>query len=308
MYGISNNNLKKSMRKCLLWEMGNIFNEYANLVKYHEMLGTFKVVGVTSDVSIYSKVKGYTYISKNNLKCSDFEIIIIMAQDNALKAIYSEALHMGIRKENIFSYHVLKQENFDIDKYMRIKKNPPSIFSNTCWGGITYHSLDLEFTSPLINMYESTTDYLKLLRNPHKYMEEKLEFIETGYDIYAKKNFPIIKCGDIKLYFNHYDSFEDARDCWERRKLRIDWDNLFVMMHTDNPRLAKEFVSLPYKKKICFVPFESEETSLVYVELCEKTKTELWPLVTGMATGRYPYYDVFDLVEKGKLTKIVEFN
>ena len=114
------------MRKCLLWGMGNIFNEYANLVKYHEMLGTFKVVGVTSDVSIYSKVKGYTYISKNNLKNSDFEIIIIMAKDSALKEIYSEALNLGIGKENIFSYHVLKQENFDIEKYMRIKKNPPS--------------------------------------------------------------------------------------------------------------------------------------------------------------------------------------
>ena len=80
------------------------------------------------------------------------------------------------------------------------------------------------------------------------------------------------------------------------------------MMHTDDTRLAQEFANLQYEKKICFVPFESEETSLVYVELCERTKIELWPLVIGMATGHYPYYDVFDLSEEAKITKIVEIN
>ena len=36
---------------------------------------------------------------------------------------------------------------------LNLRKNPPSIFSKNCWGGLTYHSLDLEFTSPFINMF-----------------------------------------------------------------------------------------------------------------------------------------------------------
>ena len=79
-------------------------------------------------------------------------------------------------------------------------------------------------------MYESTEDYLKFLSDPKRYIAEDLELVEMGYNETLKINFPIAKCGDILLNFNHYESFETANECWERRKKRIDWDNLFVMM------------------------------------------------------------------------------
>lgn len=35
----------------------------------------------------------------------------------------------------IISYRALKIPLIDLKKYMVIRNNPPSIFSNNCWGG-----------------------------------------------------------------------------------------------------------------------------------------------------------------------------
>ena len=35
---------------------------------------------------------------------------------------------------------------------------------------------------------------------------------------------------DIKLYFNHYKTNEEAEEKWEERKKRMNMDNLFILM------------------------------------------------------------------------------
>lgn len=298
------------MKKCLLWGTGVCFEQNVNLVKFHEITGHFEVVGVTSNTAIYNEIRGYQYIYKSDLKNVNFDIVVIMAYETLFKEIYSEVQSLGIPQERIFKYDILCHPDLNIEKYIMLKKNPPSIFSNNCWGGVTYHSIGLEFTSPFINMYESETDYLKLLKNPKRYMRENLEFVNMCYNAELKIDFPVAKCGDILLYFNHYDSFESAKNCWERRKKRIDWDNLFIMMYTENRNLAQEFAKLSYKKKVCFVPFESDEESLLYVEFRNKkgmAELPFWKIVIGMAKGNYPYYDIFDLLEEAKFTKVADF-
>lgn len=289
--------------------MGKCFSEHVNLVKFHEMTEQFKVIGITSNTSVYSEIRGYKYISKNNIKNTDFDIVIIMADGTTFSSIHSEILELGIKEEHILSYRILFHHNFNVDKCIQLKKNPPSIFSNNCWAGYTYHSLGLEFTSPLINMFESETDYLKLLKDPKKYMNETLQLVDTGYNVFYKKEYPIVKCGDITLNFLHYNSFEQALDCWNRRKQRINWDNLFVMMYTESYDTAHEFTKLPYTKKICFVPFNSDDKSLICVDfrhVNEMPNLSFTDIVCRMATGACPYYDVFDLIMDTKFTKIAE--
>lgn len=299
------------MKRCLLWGTGYVFREYVNLVKYHELLKHIEVVGVTSNTSIYSEIRGYRWISKNELKNIHVDIVILMVKGEVVKQIYAEAIGAGFLPEQIFTFGVLKQEKFDINKYMRIRKNPPTIFSNICWGGCTYHSLGLEFTSPLINMFESDSDYIKLLKNPKYYMEQKLDLQREGYNEVSKLNYPIARCGDVELFFCHYSTFEEANECWERRKKRINWDNMLIMMCTEDEKTAREFAQLEYEKKVCFVPFETEDESLIYVEFRNKGEMKGVPfaqIVNRMSLGIWPYYDMFDLVEKGEFTKIVEIN
>lgn len=206
---------------------------------------------------------GYPYINKEQIKLINTDIIIIMAEGNVFREIYVEALAIGVSDENIIPINILKYPGFDIDKYINIKKNPPSLFANNCWGGLTYHSLGLKFMSPLINMFENIPDYLKLLSKPVAYMDRNLELFEMGYDNTLKKEYPIVKCNDILLHFNHYFSFDEARECWEKRKKRINWENIFVMMYTEREDYAEEFAKLPYTKKVCFVPYNSDENCLI---------------------------------------------
>ena len=58
------------------------------------------------------------------------------------------------------------------------------------------------------------------------------------------------------MCFNHYDNFEDAVSAWERRKNRINKNNLIIVSSTTSEDDAIEFAKLPFKNKLIFVPKE----------------------------------------------------
>ena len=264
------------MFRCILWGTGKVFYENISIIRYHEIVNNICVVGLTADKVIFDEIAGWKFIRKEELYTISFDLIIIMS-DRFLQEIEDEAVGMGVDESAIISYRALKIPPIDLKKYMVIRNNPPSIFSNNCWGGVTYHSLGMKFTSPLINLFMSDADYFKLLNNPKYYMDEKLYFEKEGYDENQNMNYPICTCGDIHLYFNHYKNFDAANYFWEKRKARINWSNLFIMMYTQNYDLAMQFVELPYKKKICFVPFPTDKEALHFVDFYEKEKMKGMP-------------------------------
>lgn len=293
--------------RCLIWGTGIIYSQNINIIKYYEMLGTIEVVGVTSNTTAFRGILGYSYICKKHIKDLLFDIVVVMANGTTFSEIRKEAIGLGIDEEKIISHKVFMLPNFDLKKYIEIKKNIPTIFANNCWGGLTYNKLGLEFTSPLINMFETDEDYLKLLRNPKKYMNSRLELKEERFEPVLRKYYPVCSCNDILLYFNHYDSFEEANACWEKRKKRINWDNLFVMMITESRDVAIQFSELDYKKKICFIPFKEDSQSLIYVDFynnSEMSKHSFSEIVNGMASGAYSYYDIVELLYSCNLVKV----
>jgi len=221
--------------------------------------------------------------------------------------IKNEAISKGINEEKIVPIYVMALPGFDFDKYICIKKHTPTIFAPNCWGGITYNSLGLEFKSPFINMFIGHTDYIKFLRNPKYYIDCPLNFERTGYDNNLKQDYPIVRCGDILLHFNHYSSFEDALLSWNRRKKRIDWDNIIAMFYDEDNYLIDEFCELPYEKKICFVPYDSDNKIHIGIDYKKKgCNTPFWQVVNSIANGRFLYYDVFDLLFCNKITLLAE--
>ena len=181
------------------------------------MLEIIQVVAVTSNANTFEEILGYPYISKKNIKDISFDIIIVMGNGIIFSEIEKEAIDLGIDKRKIISYKALQLPNLDIKKYLEIRRKPPTIFANNCWGGLIYNKLGLEFTSPFINMFESDEDYLKFLKNPRKYLNSLLELQEERYEPVLQRYYPVCACNDILLYFNHYSSFEEANECWERR-------------------------------------------------------------------------------------------
>lgn len=132
----------------------------------------------------------------------------------------------------------------------RLSNKEFSLFSSNCNGCCICHDLGLQFRSPFVNLSLDAEDYIKFLKSPQEYLRASLEFQKD-----TDKGYPVGKLKDITIYFVHYHSPEEAREAWERRKERIDWENLFVLM-TDRDgctdELLQEFDTLPYRNKAVF--------------------------------------------------------
>ena len=184
------------------------------------------------------------------------------------------------------------------DKDNKIRKevfnNPNlSLFSCNCVGCCMLNDVGARFNSPFVNLYLEAKDFLKYLERPEYYNSQAIHFIES-------ENFPVGFLGDVKIYFVHYKSEEDAQQAWERRVKRINYDNLFVIFsdregctYTD----LKRFDNLPFANKIVFVHKNYPEIkSGIYIkgfedEECVGNLINWEPGVLGKR-----YYDNFDFV------------
>ena len=69
--------------------------------------------------------------------------------------------------------------------------------------------------------------------------------------------------------------------------------------------IAKEFSELPYKKKVCFVPFKTDEKDLFYMDFKENFPNMFnWTLVNNMAREIIVYYNPIDLLINGEIIKL----
>ena len=107
----------------------------------------------------------------------------------------------------------------------KLKNDNFSIICSNCIGGIIYNRLGKKFLSPTINLWIRQNDFLKFVLDLKGYISKDLVFIESEYD------YPVALLGDIKIHFNHYKTEEDARLNWDKRKNRINYDNLFIIMN-----------------------------------------------------------------------------
>lgn len=110
----------------------------------------------------------------------------------------------------------------------RLKNHNFTILAPTCIAGVIYHELGEKFISPTINLWMYDKDFLKFVHNLKEYLAYDLRFVQ-GID-----KTPTAYCGDILIHFNHYKSDEEAREKWEERKHRVNFDNLFIIM-ADQP-------------------------------------------------------------------------
>ena len=153
------------MKRCLIWGTGKAFHDYINLVKYHELRGTIKVVGVTTNLSTFSEYEGYPFVPKSQILNTEFDFIIAMGKGKVLRSIYEEMQDFGIPKSKLFTYKALVHSEFYPDKYESVKKNTPTIFSNNCWGGMIYESYNLPKNSPTVGLFFFADDYIFFLEH-----------------------------------------------------------------------------------------------------------------------------------------------
>lgn len=210
------------------------------------------------------------------------------------------------QKRNVLEKQKLHKENF-------------TIISNTCIGGVICHDLGLQFRSPTINIYIRPTDFVKFCENLHEYLDMPLR--ELPYD--ARIGYPVAALGDILLYCKHYHSFEETSAAWEKRKKRIQWEQMyFIMTDRDfvppvsvNPVIKacdeetiRRFDALPFTNKVCMV--QSPELVRKYSSCrqvtkgCQGTCVGIITDIIGITGKRmYQYvrdFDYIDFLNEGK--------
>lgn len=263
--------------KVIIWGIGVIYNRHVNVLKYLEALGQIKIIGLTATkIPEVKAIDGYQTIEKQDLKNLNVDYLIIM-NDKDYQEIVQEAAACGIKREQIIPYRVLDIPCIDFEEYIDLKRSNISIISDNCWGGIVCHSLGIECLSPFKNLFVEEEDYIKLLGNLKWYMDQPLIFDCIGKDKHEPITYPVMTLGDIRIHCNHEIKPESAIEKWNRRRKKINYDNLFVEMYTERQDIIDQFLRLDkYKKKVCFVAYQSDHPNLFSLD----TKNiDLWEAV-----------------------------
>ena len=134
-----------------------------------------------------------------------------------------------------------------------------SIICSTCIGGVIYNRLGKEFLSPTINMFFLQPDFVKFVCDLEYYLSLELKFIETD------KSYPVALLGDIKLYFNHSKTPEDAANDWRRRKERINYDNIYIILYNRDGCILDDFRKIEKVKCKRFIVLTSTPLDIPYV-------------------------------------------
>ena len=144
----------------------------------------------------------------------------------------------------------------------RLVNKTPSLICSNCTGGFIYHWLGLKFYSPFINLYLTDYDFVKALSNWDSFLN--FDIVE---DFGTNKSYPVgISYDGIRIHFMHYSSFAEAKLAWDRRKKRIDPQNMGVMLTNwrGDESVIRDFEKLPFKHKVAFVNKDIPETDCTF--------------------------------------------
>jgi len=162
---------------------------------------------------------------------------------------------------------IIKLLRFMKIKYyqLMLKDKKWSIISNDCCGGCMYHDMGLRFLSPTINLFLKPEDFIKYIKNIKEYNKQEIYELNDN-----DKNYPIGICGggpekleDIQIHFMHYSSFEEAKNKWDQRKSRINYNKCFYLFHLneDNVDIAQKFLNLDNKKNRLLIMYKNQKSS-----------------------------------------------
>lgn len=177
----------------------------------------------------------------------------------------------------------------------RLTNHSPSIIANNCIAGFIYHDFSLPFASPTINLWIDSEDYMTFLERFAFFMNQEL--VDNPLEAYE---YPVGDLDGINILFQHYHSFREAKEIWDRRAKRVDLNNLFIIFvqrEDTTEDHVQRFLQLPFVNKIYLTNQTVEiHPNLFYIEGFEDHP------VIGQVNEHYHkfsgkrYYDQFDWV------------
>lgn len=208
-------------------------------------------------------------------------------------------------KEKIWNY----RRNKLLKKWQsKLTNKDFTLITQNCIGGVIYDDLGMQFSSPTINMFIEDDNFVKLVENLEHYMSIKPKKVTDCYVDPIDNNikYPIIKIDDIKINCLHSKDCKQAIEDWERRRKRINLDNVIVIANSwnlhENKKLIERIGRIKYKKVI----FTYKDYNKKY---CIPLKGDFWkvdergivrPNLTDFMPNNsiYRYFEkIFDFVD-----------
>lgn len=186
-------------------------------------------------------------------------------------------------------------------KSKKLKNRDFTVIASNCNGMFIYYDLGLPYLTPTVNLSMEMNDFVKMAGNLKWYMEQEMT---EAHDQKYQCPVGLLDGGcekGIKIYFVHYDSFEEGRLKWEERKKRINWDNLFIVGSEKDGctyETIREFEKLPFRNKVIFTHVEYPEFPSAFCIKGFEDKNELGT-ITYFKDQRLKrrYLDDFDYVK-----------
>lgn len=152
---------------------------------------------------------------------------------------------------------------------LRLRNKHFSIICPNCIGGNIYHRLGLQFLSPTINCFTSQDEFIRMVRNLRHYMSCDLVFPES---LNKNKQFPVGLIDDIVYNFNHDHDPEKAKKDWYRRRERIDYDNLYIILYEEHSFSRDEILALKNIpcKRLVVLSDKKDHSDLDYVRVIKR--------------------------------------
>jgi len=140
-----------------------------------------------------------------------------------------------------------------------------SFISSNCLGGRFSELQGVPYASPTVGLYFEPSDFMAFCEDlPHYLSQEVSHDAEKSQTL----GFPVGDLGGLKIMFQHFPNFEDAKGKWDERVQRVNLNNVVVLFGTSEGFLAehvRRFDALPVSRKLLFthVPLEGSPNSVL---------------------------------------------
>lgn len=289
-------------RKCILWGSGADYQNVFNLLEFEMIKQNINIVGIVSKKQdrVSVSIDGFPFIEREELNGFEFDYIIVISRKK-YGEIRTEIINLGISEKKIINAEVLFIPCFDFGRYFNLIENPITVLSDDCWGGILLHYLHLEFCTPTVNTrFDDKRDYIKFVERLPYYLNLELKQVQQGS--FRNNTYPIASIAGntdkVWVSFPHAVDFAQGEKEWNRRKERVNYDNVFVKLAFEAEEYENQaddiffnkWNCLPYKK-VCFCSVDDSPISFVYLK-----RFELY----NKANGYIPMYNYSTYVRQMK--------
>lgn len=203
-------------------------------------------------------------------------------------------------REKLYRTKVKMQKPCDklLGPFRRIplKNRDFTIISCNCWDWGVYSRYQLPYSSPTTNLLFPPRKFLKFISDIPHYLNEELVQIDLesfhyrdyvlerekkgGWGKKDPRKFVYARLGDVDFVAWHYNTFEEVKEKWDRRKKRVNYDKMLFKMHDlweCSFEEFKEYLRLTEGKNALFLTakkewkeYASSNPNVIFIERFEK--------------------------------------